>query len=176
MSVQEGIINRVANSPIITLDLEAYYQTGERVVFDIAEYLFQGLILKEKDFRAFVKTHDWAQYEGKNVALICSVDAIVPTWAYMLLATRLEPYVNVIVFGDQELLEYTLFKEALTKIDLAQFKDKPVVIKGCGHLPVPISAYVEITRLIRPYAKTIMYGEPCSTVPLYKKPKVSPGS
>lgn len=171
MSDQEEIINRVANSPIITFNLEDYYHTGERVVYDIAQNLFQGLILREKDFRQFVKDHDWIQYEDKNVALVCSEDAIVPTWAYMLLATKMEPYANTVVFGDRSLLEYALFKEALSKVDLETFKDRPVVIKGCGALPVPESAYVEITKLIRPYAKSIMYGEPCSTVPLYKKPR-----
>lgn len=169
---EEQIVNRVANSPIITFNLEDYFHKGERVTYDLAEHLFQGMILREQDLRDFVKTHDWSQYEGKNVALICSVDAIVPTWAYMLLATKLEPFANMVVFGDQSLLEYSLYKEALSAIDLNSFTDRPVVIKGCGDLPVPESAYVEIARLIRPYAKSIMYGEPCSTVPLYKKPRV----
>lgn len=171
MSDQDGIINRVANSPIITFNLEDYYHRGERVVYDIAQNLFQGLILREKGFRQFVKDHDWTQYQDKNVSLMCSEDAIVPTWAYMLLATKIEPYANNVVFGDESLLEYALFKEALSRVDLEAFKDCPVVIKGCGDLPVPESAYVEITKLIRPHAKSIMYGEPCSTVPLYKKPR-----
>lgn len=171
MIEQGEIVNRVAGSPIITFNLEDYYHSGERVTYDIAQNLFQGLILKEKDFRQFVKEHDWAQYKGKNVALICSADAIVPTWAYMLLTTRLEAYANTVVFGDTAVLEYALFKEALSVVDLESFRDRPVVIKGCGDLPVPDSAYVEITRLIKPYAKSIMYGEPCSTVPLYKKPR-----
>ena len=171
MTAQGEIVNRVANSPIITFNLEDHYHPGERLVFDVAPLLFQGLILREKDFRQYVKEHDWSQYEGKNIALTCSADAIVPTWAYMLLATRLEPYANMVVFGDKALLEYSLFKEALSKVNLEDFADRPVVVKGCGDLPIPESAYVEITRLIRPYAKTIMYGEPCSTVPLYKKPR-----
>lgn len=173
MNEQGEIINRVANSPIITFNLEDYYHSGERVIYDIAQNLFQGLILREKDFRSFVKEHDWTQYQGKNVALTCSEDAIVPTWAYMLLTTKLESYANTVVFGDMDLLEYALFKEALSLVDLEAFRDRPVVIKGCGDLPVPESAYVEITKLIRPYAKSIMYGEPCSTVPLYKKPRQS---
>jgi len=168
---EQGIVNRVTNSPIITFDLANYYHQGERIVYDLAQNLYQGLILREKDFREFVKTHDWSVYEGKNVALICSEDAIVPTWAYMLLTTKLEPYANLTVYGDLQLLEYALFKEALSEIDPASFENRPVVIKGCGDIPVPASAYVEITRLIRPYAKSIMYGEPCSTVPLYKKPR-----
>lgn len=168
---EQEIINRVAKSPIVTLNLEDYYHPGERVVYDLAQNLFQGLILREKDFRDFLKEHDWSQYEGKNVALICSADAIVPTWAYMLLATKLEPYANMVVFGDKELLEFALFKKALAEFDLELIKDRPIVVKGCGDLPIPESVYVEITRLIRPYAKSIMYGEPCSTVPLYKRPR-----
>lgn len=171
MTAEGEIVNRVAKSPIITFNLEDYYHQGEREVFDVAPLLFQGLILREKDFRQYVKEHDWSQYEGKNIALTCSAEAIVPTWAYMLLATKLEPVANMVVFGDEALLEYSLYKEALAAIDLESFSGRPVVIKGCGDLPVPESAYVEITRLIRPYAKTIMYGEPCSTVPLYKRPK-----
>lgn len=166
---EKGIINRVASSPIVTLNLEDYYHPGERVAYDIAQHLFQGLILKEKDFREFIKDHDWSIYQGKNVALFCSEDAIVPTWAYMLLATKLTPHTNMIVFGEIEVLEFALFKEALSKIDLTLFENRPVVIKGCGDLPISESAYVEITRLLMPVAKSIMYGEPCSTVPLYKK-------
>lgn len=168
---QETIINRVANSPLITFNLEDYYLQGERVVYDIKQNLFQEMVLREKDFRAFVKEHDWSQYQDQYVALTCSVDAIVPTWAYMLLATKLEPYASNVVFGNLETLEAVLFKEALAKIDLEQFKDAKVVVKGCGKYPVPVFAYAEITRLLRPYAASIMYGEPCSTVPLYKKPK-----
>lgn len=168
---QESIVNRVAKSPLITLDLEEFYHKGERIEIDIADQLYQGLILKEKDFREFVKTHNWSKYGGKNVFLTCSADAIVPTWAYMLLATRLEKFVNLVVLGSKEVLEFALYKNALSKIDWESYKDKPVVVKGCGDLPVPDSAYVEITRSLVPFAKTIMYGEPCSTVPLYKKPK-----
>lgn len=168
---QETIINRIANSPLITFNLEDYYPQGERVVYDIKQNLFQEMILKEKDFRAFVKEHDWSQYKDRYVALNCSVDAIVPTWAYMLLVTKLEPYAKTVIFGNLETLEAVLFKEALAKIDLEQFKDAKVVIKGCGKYPVPVFAYAEISRLLRPYASSIMYGEPCSTVPLYKKSK-----
>ena len=128
-----------------------------------------GLILKEKEFRNFVKNHDWSIYEGKNVAITCTADAIVPTWAYMLLATRIEPHANMLVFGDLNDLEDALFKDALQHIDLEKYKDERIVIKGCGDIPVPVSAYVEITRKLRPVAQSIMYGEPCSTVPLYKK-------
>ena len=166
------IINRVASSPIVSIDLEDYYHAGERVVYDIADSLFQGMILREKDFREFIKTHDWNQYQDKNVALVCSADAIVPTWAYMLLTTKLEGIANLVVMGSMETLEYALFNQSLSKIDLESIENRPVVVKGCGELPIPESAYVEITRLLKPRVKSLMYGEPCSTVPLYKKPRV----
>jgi len=165
------IINRVANSPLVTFNLEDYYPRGERVLYDIKDNLFQEMILREKDFRAFVKEHDWSQYADKYVALTCSVDAIVPTWAYMLLVTKLEPHAKMVVFGGLDTLETVLFKEALGQVDFTEFEDTKVVVKGCGDLPVPEFAYTEVTRLLRPYAATIMYGEPCSTVPLYKKTK-----
>ncbi|MEM9829682.1 MAG: DUF2480 family protein [Bacteroidota bacterium] len=171
MNNDTEIINRVARSPLVSFDLEDYYPQGERLVYDIKDNLFQEMILREKDFRAFVKQHDWSQYQDKYIALTCSVDAIVPTWAYMLLTTRLEPYARRVIFGSLEMLESTLFQEVLSRIDLTEFQDKKVVIKGCGNLPVPDFAYVEITRLLRPHVSSIMYGEPCSTVPLYKKPK-----
>ncbi|MBO6661851.1 MULTISPECIES: DUF2480 family protein [Roseivirga] len=167
----EEIINRVASSPLVTIDLEDYYHKGEREVYDLAQNLFQGMILREKDLREFVKEHDWSKYEGKNIALTCSEDAIVPTWAYMLVATKLEGVANKVVMGSLETLEYALYQDALRKIDAQEFADKPIVIKGCGNLPVPDLAYVELTMLLKPYAKSIMYGEPCSTVPLYKKPR-----
>jgi hypothetical protein len=169
MEEQDIIINKVAGSGLITLNLEDYYHAGERVVYDLKDNLFHGLILKEKDFREFLKQHDWSQYAGKNVAIICSADAIVPTWAYMLLATHLEPYAHLFVFGDLATLETILYQKALSRIDMAAFKDARVVIKGCGHLPVPTYAYVEITRLLKPYVKSLMYGEPCSTVPIFKR-------
>jgi len=165
------IINKVALSGIVTIDLEEFYPQGERVLFDIKDLLFQGLILREKDFREFVKNEDWSKYKNKYVALICSADAIVPTWAYMLLATQLEPYVKKVVFGNLEILETILYSEILGKLNINDYKDARIVIKGCGHLPVPKAAYVEIARLLRPVAKSIMYGEACSTVPLYKQAK-----
>lgn len=163
------IINRVANSSLVTIDLEEYYVKGDRVVYDIKDNLFQGLILREKDFRDFVKQHDWTQYKDKLVAITCTADAIVPTWAYMLLATKIEPYAKKVVFGTLEQLEQALFQEAITKINTQEYTDAKIVIKGCGKLPVPTYAYVELTRLLRPVAASIMYGEPCSTVPIYKK-------
>lgn len=167
----EEIKNKVAESGIVTIDLEEFYQKGERVLFDIKPLLFQGQILKEKDFRDFIKAEDWNKYKDKYVSIICSADAIVPTWAYMLLSIHLEPFAKKIVFGDLEELETTLYNEVLSKIDFEGYKDKRVVIKGCSNLPVPVSAYVKLSNGLRPYAKSIMYGEPCSTVPLYKAKK-----
>jgi len=169
--MSEEIINRVEQSTLITFDLEEYYDQSPRVQIDIKDNLYQGFVLKEKEFRAFVKGNDWAQYTGKNVAIHCSTDAIVPTWAYMLLTTALEPFARQIVFGDLSHLENSLFQKALEKVELNQFKDGKVIIKGCGRLPVPEYAYVEITRLLKPVVSSLMYGEACSAVPLYKKPK-----
>lgn len=168
----ELIINKVASSGLISLDLEEYYHPGERLVYDIKDNLFQGLLLREKDFREFIKSHDWSQYQGKNIAIICSEDAIVPTWAYMLLATSLQPHANMFVFGNLESLEDKLFSEAISKLDPEEFRGKKIVVKGCSKFPVPIAAYVEITRLLKPVVQSLMFGEPCSTVPLYKRPKV----
>lgn len=165
------IINKVELSGIVTINLEDLYLQGERVLFDMKDVLFQGLILREKDFREFVKNEDWTKYKDKYVAITCSADAIVPTWAYMLLTISLEPFAKKIVYGNLETLEMVLYNEQLSKLDPSQYTDSRVVIKGCSHVPVPLSAYVEITRLLQPYAKSIMYGEACSTVPLYKKAK-----
>lgn len=169
MDIQESFVNKVAASGLITLNLEDYLHTGERVVYDIKDNLFHGLMLREKDFREFVKTHDWTAYAGKNVAIICSADAIVPTWAYMLLANKLKPYANEVVFGSLETLETVLFSKALARIDLNAFEGERVVVKGCADIDLPVSAYVEITSLLTPVVKSIMYGEPCSTVPIYKR-------
>ncbi|WP_199119116.1 DUF2480 family protein [Pedobacter sp. ASV28] len=167
MDIQENIVNKVAASGLITFNLEDYLAKGERLVYDIKDNLFHGLILKEQDFRAFVKEHDWQQYTHKNIAITCSADAIVPTWAYMLLANKMKPYADEIVFGSLETLETVLFSKALSKIDIGSFEGQRVVVKGCGDIPV--SAYVEITNLLTPVVKSIMYGEPCSTVPIYKR-------
>jgi hypothetical protein len=169
--MSEEIINKVAQSGLIEFNLEDYYPQGERVLYDLKDQLFQGLILREKDFREHVKNEDWSRYKDKYVAIHCSADAIVPTWAYMLLTTVLAKQAKKIVFGNLDTLETVLFDEVLSGLDILPFTDQRVVIKGCSNLPVPVSAYVEITRILQPVAKSIMYGEPCSTVPLYKKAK-----
>ena len=167
--MEDGIINKVANSGLVTIDLEEFYPKGERVLFDIKPFLFHELILKEKDFRDYIKAHDWSQYEGKFVAVCCSADAIVPTWAFMLVAVALQPHVRQVVFGSAEELEIMLFRNALALVDWDRFADAKVVIKGCSKVNVPVAIYVEATAQIRRVAKSIMYGEPCSTVPLFKR-------
>jgi hypothetical protein len=167
--MENEIVNRVVNSPLVTFDLEELYTPGERILFDIKSLLFQELILREKDFRDFIKTHDWSQYTNKHVAITCSADAVVPTWAYMLLTASLQPYVASVIFGSLQDLEITLFKKALDKVDWDKFNNSKVVIKGCSKVEVPISSYVEVTNRLRPVASSIMFGEPCSTVPVFKK-------
>ncbi len=167
----EEIVNRVAKSPLVTLELEAYYHPGERILLDLKDVLFQGMILREKDFREWAKNHDWSQYQDKNLAVTCTADAIIPTWAYMIITTKAEAYCNLLVQGDLDDLEMILFHNAISNIDFESFKDKMVVVKGCSKVNVPASAYMEVSRKLYPYVKSIMYGEPCSTVPVYKKLK-----
>ena len=167
----EEIVNRVASSGLITFDLEELYVSGERVLYDIKDNLWQDIALKESDFRTFIKQNDWSVYQDKLVALHCSVDAIIPTWAYMLLTIKLNQFAKKVVFGDLETLETLLFEEAIAKVNPADYEDARLVIKGCGDLNVPTSAYVKLTELLQPVAKILMYGEPCSTVPLYKQPR-----
>jgi len=163
------IVNRVASSGLKIFDLEEYYVSGTRVVLDIKDQLYEGMILREKSFRDFIKSHDWSAYNEKFVAVTCTADAIIPTWAFMLLTSALEPYARIIVFGGLEELETKIFFDALAKVDWQQYTDAKVVIKGCSKVAVPTAAYVEATRRIRPYAASIMFGEPCSTVPVFKK-------
>lgn len=167
--MEKEIANRVSNSQLVTFDLEELYTPGERVLFDIKSLLFQELILREKDFRDFIKLHDWSQYSNKYVAITCSADAVVPTWAYMLLTSSLQPYASLVIFGSLQDLEATLFKSALDNIEWGKFSNAKVVIKGCSKVEVPISSYVEVTNRLRPVASSIMFGEPCSTVPVFKK-------
>lgn len=163
------IINRVDQSGLTEINLEDFYPKGERTLIDVKDNLFQGLILKEKDFREFVKNENWSKYKDQFVAITCSADAIVPTWAYMLIASALQPFAKKFVFGNPDTLETVLFNEALSKINPEEFREKKVIVKGCGSVPVPDSAYVEFTRLLTPVAKSIMFGEACSTVPIYKQ-------
>lgn len=169
MSDQNEIINRVASSSLITLDLEEYYHQGERLVYDLRQNLVDDLILKEKPFREFISSNDWSVYTGKNVAIQCTADAIVPTWAYMLVASRVSSYAHMVVYGSLDNLEQALFQQALQNINIERFRNAKVVIKGCSKYPVPPFAYVELTRLLTPVVSSLMYGEPCSTVPIYKK-------
>lgn len=167
--MEDQIINRVANSGLVSFDLETLYPEGERVVLDIKDTLFMGMVLKEKDYRDWIKNHDWKQYLGKNVAIQCSTEAIIPTWAYMLVASKLSGIAAHFVFGNLSDLENSLYQKALSHINPDDYKDQRVVVKGCGTKQVPESAYVELSRLLLPVVKTLMFGEPCSTVPVYKK-------
>jgi len=173
MNMQENeIINRVTNSSLITFDLEEYYQPGDRILIDIKDQLYEGLILKEKDFRAYIKTTDWSVFKNKLVAIHCSADAIIPTWAYMLVAIALKPYAKVIEFGTLEQLEQKLYDTALAKINWEQYRNEKVIVKGCSKVNVPTSAYVKAVSELQPLASSLMFGEACSTVPLFKS-KVS---
>jgi len=167
----EDIVNKVAKSGLITIDLSELYDKHERVLFDLKDCLYNGILLKEKDYREFLSQHDWSVYENKNVAVGCTVDAIIPAWAFMLAISKLEPVAHHVVSGNLETLENDLFKEAISKVNWEQYLDAKIVIKGCSDVEVPPFAYAEVTRILRPIASSIMYGEPCSTVPVYKKPR-----
>ncbi len=165
----EAIINRVATSPLISFDLENFYQPGPRSLVDLKGFLFQELVLKEKEFRDRVSKTDWSIYKDHFVAVTCTADAIVPTWAYMLLSIALQPFAKKIMFGSLEELEKELFQQSLQQVDWSKYQNAKVVIKGCSKVTVPTSAYVDVTNRLRPIASSIMFGEPCSTVPLYKR-------
>jgi hypothetical protein len=167
--MSDSIVNKVAESGLITLDLENYFPKGDVAVFDMKDYLFMGMILKEKDFRESLKNLDWSEFQNKYVAITCTADAVIPVWAYMLVASSLTGIAKDFVLGDEKELHRTLFLNNLSSINVNDFADKRMVIKGCGETPIGDFAYAEITKLLRPVAKSIMYGEPCSTVPVYKK-------
>jgi hypothetical protein len=167
--MEKEIVNRVSSSQLVTFDLEELYTPGERVLFDLKGLLFQELVLREKDFRDYIKSHDWVQYKNKFVAITCSADAIVPTWAFMLVSVSLQPYAQHIIFGTLKELEQTLFQMELNKVDWNKYNNAKVVIKGCSKVDVPLTAYVEATSHLRSIASSIMFGEPCSTVPIFKK-------
>jgi hypothetical protein len=169
--MSEEIINRVSKSKLKTFDLEEIYPEGKRVLFDVKDWLFQELILKETEFRESVKNHDWSQYKKSFVAVNCSVDAIIPSWALMLVASELMPFANKVVIGDLELLETAVYQELISFIDFKEFANLPVIIKGCANKPIPNSAYAFLIEKLQPIAKSIMFGEACSTVPLYKSKK-----
>lgn len=167
--MQETFVNKVAESGLITLELETFLPKGEILVFDIKDYLFMGLILKEKDFRKALQEHDWTKYQDRVVAVTCSVDAIIPVWAYMLIVSYLEPFSAFIHFGSEEQTREAFLIQQIKQVDQETYKDQRVVVKGCGETPIPASAYFYITSMLRPVVKSIMYGEPCSTVPVFKK-------
>jgi len=167
--MNDPIVNKVADSGLITLDPADYYPKEETKTFDLKDFLFMGLILKEKDFREALKNINWEEYRDKNVAVTCSADAIIPMWAWMLTASYLQPVAKEIVMGDEKELHKIIFMKNLSKINLVGFADKRIVVKGCGDTPIGEFVYMELTRLLQPVVKSIMYGEPCSTVPVYKK-------
>jgi len=169
--VNQEIVNRVASSPLITIDLKNYIPDGERVEYDLKNDLHEGLILREKEFRSSLKNRDWTQYKDKHVAIYCSTDAIVPKWAYMLLASKLAPFARTIFYGNLNDLENELLIRSIQSINPTDYKEKKLVIKGCGDKEISEAAFMQIVVHVQPLAASIMYGEPCSTVPVYKKPR-----
>lgn len=169
---EQPLVNRVAESGLITLNLEDFFPKEEVVVFDIKDYLFMGLILKEKDFRDACKAHDWSQYSGKNLLIDCTADAIIPMWAYMLVTVSAAPFAKNIFQGDIDNFYKSFYFNQLSNFKAEEFEGKRIVIKGCSDKPVPAEAYVALTHKLQPYAQSIMYGEPCSTVPIFKRPRV----
>jgi len=166
--MEEEIVNRVASSKLITINLEDFYPEGKRILFDISKWLYEGLILKEKDFRESVENHNWSEYTDNYVALFCLTDAIIPSWAYLLITTKLSPFARKIVVGNLVLLETIIFQEVISTLEIGIYKDKPVIIKGCSNKPIPETASVQLIEKLQPVVKSIMFGEACSNVPLYK--------
>ncbi|RZN83809.1 MAG: DUF2480 family protein [Winogradskyella sp.] len=167
----DEIINRVANSKLQVIDLEDFYPEGKRIAFDIKDWLLEGLVLREKDFRTHVAEHDWSQYQDAYVALYCSTDAIVPDWAYMLISVQLQDIAKLSVIGNLEQLESILYAQIISDLDISEYQDAPVIIKGCSNKPVPANALVLLSQKLKAVAKSIMFGEACSSVPLYKRKK-----
>ncbi|MBL4651938.1 MAG: DUF2480 family protein [Flavobacteriales bacterium] len=167
--MEDGIVNKVANSTLINLDLSEVYPKIERVQLDIKDQLWEGIALKEKDFREFISTTDWSKYENKCVAIHCSTEAIIPSWAYMLLTVSLDPYANHIAFGSLDELEKVICIQTINQLNIATYTDQRVIIKGCADIPNPEFALVELTKKLTPVVKSLMFGEACSTVPLYIK-------
>ncbi|MDG1730996.1 MAG: DUF2480 family protein [Algibacter sp.] len=167
--MKDEIINRVASSKLVTIDLEDFYPEGKRVLFDIKDWLFEGFVLREKDFRTQVNEFNWNQYQDNYIALTCSTDAIIPGWAYMLLSIHLEPYAKKVIVGNLDNLETSIYQDIISHLDISEFQDKPIIIKGCSNKPVPQNAYIMLSNKLKAVAKSIMYGEACSSVPLFKK-------
>lgn len=167
----DEIVNKVVNSVLEVFDLEDYYPIGIRTQLDISQWLFDGFLLKEKDFREALKNHDWSQFQNHFVAIHCSTDAIIPAWASILVTVYLSPFAKKVVVGNLTDLETSLYQEILSTLDYSKYQDKPVILKGCSKKPVPESAYIMAIQKLHPFAKSIMYGEACSAVPLYKKSK-----
>lgn len=168
----DEIVNKVAKSPLVSIDLEDYLHDGEFIIFDLKDALYEGIILREKDFRNFIKENNWSAYMDKNVGLVCTADAIVPTWAYMLLVTKVKEFANVVTFGKEEAIEKALIDQAIERcLTENELTDKKVVIKGCGNVKSIEYAYTKITEKLFPIVSSLMYGEPCSTVPIFKRKK-----
>ena len=167
--MNEPIVNRVAESKLITFDLQEFYPNGERVFFDISEWLEKGLVLKEKKFRDKAKGHSWGEYKGKYVAVDCSTDAIVPAWAPLLIASYLNSFAKEVVFGDLEMLENHIFKGIIDDLNLDLYRDKPIIIKGCSEKEIPENVFIQLLARFQKVAKSIFYGEACSSVPIWKK-------
>jgi len=167
--MSDEIVNKIAQSQLITLDLETYYPAEEIMLFDLKPHLFMELILKEKEFRAALQNNDWSVYQNKIVAVTCTADAIIPMWAYMLVASYLQPVAKDVIFGDENTARQQLFLQRIDAINAEEFVDKRIVVKGCGDVPIGEFAYLAITKKLMPVAKSIMYGEPCSTVPIFKR-------
>ncbi len=165
----QEIVNRVAQSNLITFDLEEFYPEGKRLLLDIKDWLYEGLILREKEFRTLVSEYDWEQYQDSYVALTCSTDAIIPGWAFMLITSELAPFAKLVVTGDLEVLETAIFQQLITELDVSSYQDKPVIIKGCTNKPIPPNAYLWATLRIQKVASKVMYGEACSSVPLFRR-------
>lgn len=172
MNTDKPLINRVASSGLITINLEDFFPKGEIIVFDLKDYLFMELILKEKDFRSALKEHNWEQYQEKHLLVICSADAIIPMWAYMLVSAYASEFTQSIHQCTQEEFIKLSYQKTLSDIDYTQYQDKRIVIKGCSDLAVPPFAYTFLTKNLRPFAQSIMFGEPCSTVPVFKRPRI----
>ncbi|HEX8574863.1 MAG TPA: DUF2480 family protein [Flavobacterium sp.] len=170
--MEDKIINKVANSVLEVFDLEDYYPKGTRTLIDISQWLYEGFLLKEKDFRESLKNHNWLQYQDHYVAIHCSTDAIIPAWVAVLVTVHVTPFAKKVVLGNSNDLETALYQDILAGIDYSRYQNKPVILKGCSKKPVPESAYVMVIQYLQPYAKSIMYGEACSAVPLFKAQKV----